>query len=42
MGKDKILVKADSSKYVVGIDKKLIKIEDCKPNLRVALRSGSY
>ncbi|CAD8179294.1 unnamed protein product [Paramecium octaurelia] len=42
MGKDKVLVKLNSDgKYVVTLDKS-IKIEDCKPNTRVALKSDSY
>lgn len=42
MGKKKVLVKVTpDGKYVVDIDKD-IKIEDCKPNTRVALRSDSY
>jgi len=42
MGKEKVLVKVgQEGKYVVDIDKD-IKIEDCKPNARIALRSDSY
>ena len=42
MGKNKVLVKVNpEGKYVVDIDK-AIKIEDCKPNVRVALRNDSY
>jgi len=42
MGKKKVLVKVHpEGKYVVDIDKS-IKIEDIKPNLRVALRNDSY
>merc|ERR1711907_164232 len=42
MGKKKVLVKVNpEGKYVVDIDKS-IKIEDIKPNLRVALRNDSY
>lgn len=42
MGKTKVLVKVgQEGKYVVDIDKD-IKIEDCKPNARIALRSDSY
>jgi 26S proteasome regulatory subunit T6 len=42
MGKQKVLVKVgQEGKYVVDIDKE-IAIEDCKPNVRVALRSDSY
>merc|ERR1711935_69191 len=42
MGKKKVLVKVNpEGKYVVDIDKTL-KIEDIKPNLRVALRNDSY
>ncbi|CAK65638.1 unnamed protein product (macronuclear) [Paramecium tetraurelia] len=42
MGKDKVLVKVNpEGKYVVTLDKS-IKIEDCKPNTRVALKSDSY
>lgn len=42
MGKNKVLVKINiEGKYVVGIDKS-IKIEDCTPNTRVALKSDSY
>lgn len=42
MGKKKVLVKVQpDGKYVVDIDKS-IKIEDCKPNARVSLRSDSY
>ncbi|CAD8102670.1 unnamed protein product [Paramecium sonneborni] len=42
MGKDKVLVKVNpEGKYVVTLDKN-IKIEDCKPNTRVALKSDSY
>ena len=43
MGKDKILVKIKpDGKYVVKIDKKSVKIEDCLPSCRVALKSDSY
>merc|ERR1711998_479986 len=42
MGKTKVLVKVNpEGKYVVAIDKS-IKIEDCIPNSRVALKSDSY
>jgi len=42
MGKDKVLVKINpEGKYVVSIDKN-IKIEECSPNTRVALKSDSY
>merc|ERR1712188_282914 len=42
IGKKKVLVKVNpEGKYVVDIDKS-IKIEDIKPNLRVALRNDSY
>lgn len=42
MGKQKVLVKVgQEGKYVVDLDKD-IKIEDCKPNARIALRSDSY
>ena len=42
MGKGKALVKiSPDGKYVVKIDKK-IKIEDCLPNCRVALKSDTY
>ena len=42
MGKNKVLVKINpEGKYVVGLDKS-IKIEDCAPNTRVALKSDSY
>merc|ERR1719181_2481879 len=42
MGKKKVLVKVGSDgKYIVDIDKD-IKIEDCKPNARVALRHDNY
>jgi len=42
MGKEKVLVKINpEGKYVVDIDKS-IKIEDCQPNVRVALRNDSY
>merc|ERR1711977_666657 len=42
MGKTKILVKCHpEGKYVVDLDKNL-KMEDIKPNLRVALRNDSY
>lgn len=42
MGKQKVLVKVgQEGKYVVDIDKE-IAIEDCKPTVRVALRSDSY
>eukprot|EP00928_Gymnodinium_smaydae_P037727 TRINITY_DN2614_c0_g1_i1.p1 TRINITY_DN2614_c0_g1~~TRINITY_DN2614_c0_g1_i1.p1 ORF type:complete len:399 (-),score=126.14 TRINITY_DN2614_c0_g1_i1:122-1318(-) len=42
MGKNKVLVKVgQEGKYVVDIDKE-IKIEDCKPNTRISLRSDSY
>ena len=43
MGKDKILVKIKpDGKYVVKIDKKSVKIEDCLPSSRVCLKSDSY
>jgi len=43
MGKDKVLVKIKpDGKYVVKIDKKKIKIEDCKPSCRVALKEKFY
>jgi len=42
MGKDKVLVKVNpDGKYVVAVDSS-IKIEDCSPNTRVALKSDSY
>merc|ERR1711959_8160 len=42
MGKDKILVKVHpEGKYVVDLDKS-IKLSDCAPNTRVALRNDSY
>jgi len=42
MGKNKVLVKVgQEGKYVVDIDKD-INIEDCKPNMRIALKSDSY
>jgi 26S proteasome regulatory subunit T6 len=42
MGKDKVLVKVNpEGKYVVAVDKN-IKIEDCTPNTRVALKSDNY
>lgn len=42
MGKNKVLVKINpEGKYVVSVDKS-IKIEDCAPNTRVALKSDSY
>ena len=42
MGKNKVLVKINpEGKYVVALDKS-IKIEECVPNSRVALRSDSY
>jgi len=42
MGKDKVLVKINpEGKYVVSVDKS-IKIEDCTPNTRVALKSDNY
>ncbi|KAM3146941.1 26S proteasome regulatory subunit 8 A [Paramecium bursaria] len=42
MGKNKVLVKVNpEGKYVVTVDKS-IKIEECKPNTRVALKSDSY
>merc|ERR1712137_1449690 len=41
-GKNKVLVKVgQEGKYIVDLDKD-IKIEDCKPNARIALRSDSY
>ena len=43
MSKKKILVKVQpEGKYVVDFDEKLIKLEDIKPNLRVALRNDTY
>ncbi len=43
MSKKKILVKVQpEGKYVVDFDDKLIKLEDIKPNLRVALRNDTY
>jgi len=42
MGKDKVLVKVNhDGKYVVKVAKN-IKISDCKPSARVALKSDSY
>ena len=42
MGNNKVLVKMNpDGKYIVDIDKD-INIHDCKPGLRVALRSDSY
>ena len=42
MGKTKVLVKINpDGKYVCDLDTG-INMEDCKPNLRVALRSDSY
>lgn len=42
MGTKKVLVKVgQEGKYVVDMDKD-IKIEDCKPNTRIALTSDSY
>jgi len=42
MGKDRVLVKVNpDGKYVVAVDSS-IKIEDCTPNTRVALKSDSY
>lgn len=42
MGKNRVLVKlSHEGKYVVTVDK-AIKIEDIKPNLRVAVRSDNY
>ncbi|KAA0152852.1 hypothetical protein FNF27_01079 [Cafeteria roenbergensis] len=42
MGKDRVLVKVGSDgKYIVEVEKPL-KISDCVPNTRVALRSDSY
>jgi 26S proteasome regulatory subunit T6 len=42
MGKNKVLVKiSPEGKFVVNVDKS-IKIEDCVPNTRVALKSDSY
>lgn len=42
MSKTKVLVKIGSEgKYIVTIDSS-IKIEDCKPNTRVACKSDSY
>merc|ERR1719163_483898 len=42
MGKEKVLVKVgQEGKYVVDIDKD-ISIDECKPNVRIALRSDSY
>ncbi|CAE8646884.1 unnamed protein product, partial [Polarella glacialis] len=42
MGKQKVLVKVgQEGKYVVDLDKD-ISIDDCKPNIRIALRSDSY
>jgi 26S proteasome regulatory subunit T6 len=42
MGKDRVLVKINpDGKYVVTVDAG-IKIEDCAPNTRVALKSDSY
>lgn len=42
MGTKKVLVKVgQEGKYVVDLDKE-IKIEDCKPNTRIALTSDSY
>lgn len=42
MGKNRVLCKlSHEGKYVVTIDKS-IKIEDLKPNLRVAVRSDNY
>ena len=42
MGQKKVLVKINpEGKYVVDIDKD-IDINDCKPNIRVALRNDSY
>jgi len=42
MGKDKVLVKVNpEGKYVVAVDKS-IKIEECTPNTRVALKGDSY
>jgi len=42
MGTKKVLVKVgQEGKYVVDLDKD-IKIEDCKPNTRIALTSDSY
>lgn len=42
MGKSKVLVKINpEGKYVVALDKS-IKIEECVPNSRVALKSDSY
>ena len=43
MSKKKILVKVQpEGKYVVDFDDKLIKLEEIKPNLRVALRNDTY
>jgi len=42
MGRNKVLVKINpEGKYIVSLDKS-IKLEDCKPNTRVALKSDSY
>eukprot|EP01017_Pseudomicrothorax_dubius_P035790 TRINITY_DN5063_c0_g1_i1.p1 TRINITY_DN5063_c0_g1~~TRINITY_DN5063_c0_g1_i1.p1 ORF type:complete len:398 (-),score=122.64 TRINITY_DN5063_c0_g1_i1:197-1390(-) len=42
MGKNKVLVKINpEGKYIVSVDKS-IKIEECTPNTRVALKSDSY
>ena len=42
MGKTRVLVKINpEGKYVVSVDKS-IKIEDCTPNTRVALKSDNY
>jgi len=43
MGATKVLVKINpEGKYVVDIDADAIDINDCKPNMRVALRNDSY
>ena len=42
-GKDKILVKVNpDGKYIVKIDKKQVKVEECLPATRVCLKSDNY
>jgi 26S proteasome regulatory subunit T6 len=42
MGKNRVLVKiTPEGKYIVSLDKG-VKIEECLPNIRVALKSDSY
>lgn len=41
MGKKKCLVKISGEKHVVDVDRK-IDVKELNPNVRVALRDGSY